>query len=226
MEKRWNQFEKRTSDCYADMITKSGDIELWNETFEVLLDIIKQEREEDPEYAKELYELDESTDYDYDVEGWLEDYMDELGTRGYLEKLISVCETLLGLFQWKEVSPSEYRLQIAWALRNGKELEKAKEFCEKWYQEDSGDVMAQAALILVCIDRGDFETAAGLAERHLKEHETCTAENEILFLAADTLYTATGDKKAGKRIKKAIKEFEKEMQEFLDVMEDAEPLEF
>ena len=60
----------------------------------------------------------------------------------------------------------------------------------------------------------------------MKEHETCTAENEILFLAADTLYTATGDKKAGKRIKKAIKEFEKEMQEFLDVMEDAEPLEF
>ena len=58
MEKRWNQFEKGTSDCYTDMITKSGDIELWNETFEVLLDIIKQEREEDPEYAKELYELE------------------------------------------------------------------------------------------------------------------------------------------------------------------------
>ena len=47
----------------------------------------------------ELYQLDEETDYAYDIQGWLEDYLDDLDMRESKEKLLEVCDELIGMFR-------------------------------------------------------------------------------------------------------------------------------
>ncbi|MCI8789202.1 MAG: hypothetical protein HFH92_08860 [Lachnospiraceae bacterium] len=57
----------------------------------------------------ELYQLDEETDYAYDIQGWLEDYLDDLDMRESKEKLLEVCDELIGMFRWEEEKPSDIR---------------------------------------------------------------------------------------------------------------------
>ena len=53
----------------------------WNRCFKLLTEIISDGRAQDPDFAKELYLLDDGTDYAHDLQGWLEDYLDELDIR-------------------------------------------------------------------------------------------------------------------------------------------------
>ena len=46
-----------------------------------MTEIISDGRAQDPDFAKELYLLDDGTDYVHDLQGWLEDYLDELDIR-------------------------------------------------------------------------------------------------------------------------------------------------
>ncbi len=53
------------------------DINDWNDCFDVLIQIIENERESNPDFGRELDLLDDETDYRHDVQGWIEDYLDE-----------------------------------------------------------------------------------------------------------------------------------------------------
>lgn len=98
LNKLWKKFDRLTEECYADLEFEKTDISKWNECFNILLEIISDGRQVNPDFARELYMLDEETDYCYDVQGWIEDYMDELDTCEMYEELESVCRRLLKLF--------------------------------------------------------------------------------------------------------------------------------
>ena len=66
----------------------------------------------------ELYQLDEETDYAYDIQGWLEDYLDDLDMRESKEKLLEVCDELIGMFRWEEEKPSDIRFLKSAALKS------------------------------------------------------------------------------------------------------------
>ena len=53
------------------------DINDWNDCFDVLIQIIENERESNPDFGRELDLMDDETDYRHDVQGWIEDYLDE-----------------------------------------------------------------------------------------------------------------------------------------------------
>ena len=88
MNKLWKKFDHLTQTCYSN---------------------ISNGRAEDPDFAKELYLLDDETDYSHDVQGWLEDYLDALDMYEMYPELEDVCRKLLMLFEWKEDYPSEIR---------------------------------------------------------------------------------------------------------------------
>ena len=147
MNKLWKKFDHLTEICYSNMAHGISDINSWNTSFDLLQEIISNGRAEDPDFAKELYLLDDETDYSHDVQGWLEDYLDELDVHEMYPELESVCRKLLRLFEWKEDYPSDIRFLMASALGNQGRTEEARKYCEDLDADEQDNPLAAAALI-------------------------------------------------------------------------------
>lgn len=226
MKKLWKKFDILTERCYSNMIGAGEEFQVWNEAFEVLLDIISAGREKNPDYAKELMDLDDSTDFSHDIEGWLEDYLDELEMRNQHDKLQKVCDKLLHLFSWVEDSPSDIRFRISSSLRAQEKTQEALDFCEKWYQEETDNLTAATALIYARLSVKDWKGAEELVEKYISEDTVCTEENDIVFTAASALYKANGDKKQERWVNRAIEQYDKELEAFCMGMDDEEDFDF
>ena len=121
MNRQWKKFDELAEQCYTDMIRNTADMTNWNNGFQLLTEIISDGRAENPDFAKELYLLDDETDYEHDLQGWLEDYLGELEIREMHAELEAVCRKLLKMFAWEEEYPTDIRFQMASALeRQGK----------------------------------------------------------------------------------------------------------
>lgn len=95
-------------------IRKLGNaVERWENK---VTDQVKKGRGEDPDYAKELSDLEDDTEFVHDISGWLEDYLDELDMNQQYEKLQKVCDKLLAVFAGEEDKPSEIRFLKSSAL--------------------------------------------------------------------------------------------------------------
>lgn len=220
MNKKWNKFDQLTEKCYMNMIGAEEDNNCWIQAYEVLREIITEERKKQPDFALELYQLDEDTDYQYDVQGWLQDCIDELDMREERDSLLSVINELLELFQWKESSASEFKAVKSSVLSRLGRADEAADFCKEWIREEPDNIFAIAATIYASIAIRDMEKAEALIKQHIKEDTECTEDNDILFTAASTYYQVTGNKKEQKRIDKEIKKYEKFLEDFY--MGDAE----
>lgn len=225
MKNLWEKFNTLTAECYMDMVRVNSGMEVWDACYNLLLTIISQGRETDAAFAPELYCLDEDTDYEYDVENWLEDYLDELDMADRYADLESVCRKLLTLFAWKEEDPSDLYFRISAALGSQGKKEEALAYCEEWYKQDSGNMAAAAALIYVRIGVRDWAGAEDMVKRYIADDMVCTDENEIIFVAASALYKDCKNKKAEKKINKALETYEREIEEYFMGM-DEEELEF
>lgn len=226
MKKLWKKFDELTGRCCMNMIGAGESFEVWNETFAVLLDIISLGREKNPNYAKELVDLDDDTDFEYDISGWLDDYLDELDMREKYETLLNVCDKLLELFCWKEDSPSDIRFRKASVLGAQGKKQEALEFSEAWYKAESDNMIAVTSLIYSRIGVNDLAGAERLVEKYISNDSVCDEDNDIVFTAASLLYKIKGDKKKEKRINKAIQKYEEELEEYFLGMEDYDEEDF
>ena len=105
MNRQWKKYDQLMEKCYQGMAVGETNANDWNDCFDVLIRIIENERESNPDFGKELELLDDETDYRHDVRGWLEDYLDELDMRQMYPRLEEVCRKLLKIFEWKEEYP-------------------------------------------------------------------------------------------------------------------------
>lgn len=220
MKKLWKKFDALSEKCYPDMVEMDADIEVWNKTFSVLLDIIQTGRSQDKNFAPELMDLDDSTDYKYNVIEWIEDYLIELEMREQYDKIYQVCNKLIDLFQWKEESPSDLRMQIALALNKQGKHEEALSYCENWYKEEQDNIYAATALVYARTAVKDFAGAEKIVKQYIDDDTECTEDNDILFMAAAELYDETKNKKAQKRIKQAIEKYENDIDGYLENLEN------
>lgn len=206
--RKWKEFEKLTEKCYENMAKAKEAPECWHKAYETLKEIIAEEREKQPGYAAELYLIDEDTDYCYDVQGWLEDYMDEVDMQDDNAKLLEICDELLTMFQWKEDMPSDIKMLKASALRAVGKADEAAAFCRQWLAENPDNLAAVTAGVYANMGIQDMEAAQQLITRHIHEETQCTEENDILFTAAAAFYQKTGNKKEEKRINQALEAYE------------------
>lgn len=209
--RKWKEFEKLTGKCYMALGMGETNYEIWDRAFEVLKEIIADGKGRQPEYAAELYLLDEITDYEYDVQGWLEDYLDDLDMRENKDKLLKVCDELLDMFCWEEESPADIKFLKSSALCCLGRKDEAVEFCKEWLEEDPDNLVAVSSNIYTLLEVHDMETAEKLIKQHIHEDTECGDENDILFEAAVAYYKAVGNKKEMKRLDKAREEYDKEI---------------
>ncbi len=214
-KKLWNKFDELSGRCYNNMIGTGEPFEVWDETFDILMDIISVGRDEDPNYAKELIDLEDSTDFEYDISGWLEDYLDELDMYEKYEKLEKVCDKLLKIFSWVEESPSELRFRKALVLKSQGKNQEALKFCEKWYHAEEDNILAATSLIYARLGVKDIDGAECLVKKYISEDTVCSEENDIVFIAAETLYKVSKNKKAEKQISQALKKYEEQVEAYM-----------
>lgn len=214
--KKWNKFSKLTEKCYSNMIGAEKDDSCWVQAFELLMEIVREERQTNPNYASELAMLDDITDYEYDIDGWLEDCLDEVDMRGNHEVLIKMCDELLNMFSWPGYTGSDIKIKKSATLAALGQKKESAEYCKKWMQKEPENIIAATAGVYAFIEIKAFEEAEKLVERFIPDKSKCSDENDIMFTAASTLYQITGKKKEKKVIDKAIKEYEKYLEEYFE----------
>ena len=220
MDKLWKKFDRLTQTCYSNMAQGISDIDTWNAGFDLLQEIISNGRAENPDFAKELYLLDDETDYSHDVQGWLEDYLDELDVYEIYPKLEAVCRKLLKLFTWEKEYPSEIRFLLASAMGNQGKTQEARKYCEDWEADEKDNPLAAAALIYAKIREKDYEGAEEVVRRYIAEDTECTEENDVIFTAALRLYKESGQKEMEKKIDDALEQYDKKLGEYLMGMDE------
>lgn len=225
--KKWNKFSKLTEKCYRNMIGVEKDGSCWEQAFELLMEIVREEREQNPNYVPELEMLDDATDYEYDIQGWLEDCLDEVEMRGNYKAVLNMCDNLLNMFGWPEYTGSDIRFRKAAAMAQLDQKKGAAEFCKKWIQKEPENIIAACAGVYAFIEVKAFEEAEKLVEQFILDKSQCSEENDMMFVAASTLYQVTGKKKEKKVVDKAMKEYEEYLKEYFESPEfDDEDEEF
>lgn len=224
--KKWKKFEQLTGQCYTNMITFSEDNKCWQQAFELLKEIVEEERKQKPGFAAELEKLEDDTDYAYDISGWLDDCLDEMDMREEYEILLKMCEDLLNLFGWPEYTGSDLKMRKIFALLHLGRKEEAARFFEKWIKKEPQNISAASAGIYVYIDTKEYEKAQKLIDTYILDPNECGDEEDIIFTAASKFYEKTGNKKAKKQIDKALDEYDKYLERYFEEMEDEDDDEF
>lgn len=212
--KKWKRFDKLTEKCFYTMTGMEKDRECWNHAFELFQELVNDMKSGQPNGKLELYQVDDITDFEYDVQGWLDDYLDELDMNSEFEHLLEVCDALLEMFSWEDDDSSEIKFRKVSVLGALKRNDEAAELCRQWLADEPDNISAVTASVYASFARHDMETAEKLITQHISEDTQCTDENDILFTAASTYYQAAGKKKEKKRIDQAIKAYEKFLEEY------------
>lgn len=206
--KKWKQFGKLTEQCYRNMIGAEKDSSCWEKAFELLMEIVREERQKEPNCFQEVYMLDEATDYKYDISEWLEDCLDETDMREEYEVLLGMCDTLLSLFAWPDYTGSDLKFRKSSVLEALGRNNEAVSFCCKWFEKELENIMAATAYVYALIGAKEYEAAEKLIHRFIIDESECLEENEIMFRAASKYYGAIGDKTKKKQLDKVLKEYE------------------
>lgn len=225
MDKLWRKFSDLSGECYMNMIQSDEDKSIWDDTFAVMNQIVNEGRRMNQTFASELYQLDEISEYQCDINGWLEDYLDELDMYQQYDKLQEVCLKLIDMFQWEEESPSDYRFRIVSALESQGKIAEALAYCEDWFEKEPDNLLAATALIYAKIAVKDFDAAEQLVQQYITEDTDCTDENCIIFTAAEKLYQACGNKRRAKWVSEALEKYDQEINDsFMEIGEDDEEI--
>lgn len=151
MEKnsKWNIFEDMTAKCYKT--SDNGNIikEYWYKAFDTLLEIIEEDREKCPECYGELAEIDQKTEYKYNVQGLVDDYFKKLNVIGDYDRIYKDGMRLINAFQWQKQSPVQIKMRVVNAMKRLGMNEAARRYSEEWAGQEPGDMNALFAAIIL-----------------------------------------------------------------------------
>lgn len=208
MKKLWKRFDKLQEKCMENMAGINKEYDCWAKTFAVIKEIVLRGRAVNKNFARELYLLDEETDYEHEVEGWLEDYFGELEMLGMFELIIESCDWLIANFDWEEDSPTQFYFSKYTAMSEMGKLKEAEDFCMGWLEREPENLYAASACVLAKMENEDFASAEQILDRFLGEDEVCDEETDILFVTAARFYEVVGNQEKLKRVQEILQEYE------------------
>ena len=215
-KEKWKQFSRMTGKCYENMIGADKDGSCWMKTFELLKELIHEERKDDPGFAPELESIDDVTDYSFDILGWLDDCMDEMDMRGEYETLLGICNDLLGMFSWTEYTDSDIKFRKSFFLRELGRNEEAEKYCRDWLKNEPDNIFAATACIYTFIEVKKYEEAEKLVGNFITDSTICTDDNYIILMAASKLYEALDEKDKKRKIDKALEEYDEGLESYYE----------
>lgn len=212
--KKWKKFSSLTGKCYSNMIGVEEDAGCWEQAFDLLREIVLEERQKTPGFALELEQLEEATEYEYDIEGWLEDCLDEIDMREEKVLLLKMCDNLLSLFRWPEYTGSDLKFRKTITLCELGRGSEAAKYCREWIKKEPENVTAATAGVYAFIETEEFDAAEELVKRFIPDRSRCTEENDIMFTAASKLYETTGKSKEKKQMEDALEKYDQYLEKY------------
>lgn len=216
--KKWKQFDQLSHKCYLNLMEAEKDNDCWLKAFELVKEIALVERKNHPKSALSLEALDEMTDYEYDIQGWMEDCLDEFELLDGYETLLKMCDDLLELFD----CDSDIKFRKANALCELHQTEEAIAFCENWLKQEPENITAATATVYALIAAKEYDKAETLVDQFITDKSEISDENEIMFIAASKLYEAMNQKKKKKEIDLVIEKYDEDVDDILSFLFDVD----
>ncbi len=147
---KWDNFAELTAHCYKAAEYGNTLNECWHDAFDVLMEIMDEERKADAGFARELGDLEKLTDFKYNIEGLILDYLDRLWIAGDYEKICVSGDRIIHTFDWRVESSSPIRIKVMNALIKMQKRDAAEAYCGEWIKaepEDVNAVIAKKALL-------------------------------------------------------------------------------
>lgn len=164
-------------------------------------------------------ELDESTDYEYDFEGWLQDMELELAEAGENEKRLQFCREVLQAFDWEADDDGGYKMAVGECLYALGEAKEGQEWFLSWLKREPHNEDALNGYSKCLASSGKEGEALALLEKEIGR-KACNLDNEMLFEFAAYLAGRLGQPEKEKRYQKQRDDFMKELEAAIEEADD------
>lgn len=220
--RNWKKFGRLTEECYANMIGASSDWHCWIKAFDQFKESILEERQTDPGFAPDIYTADDVTDFEYDIQGWLEDCLDTVDMKKEYGLLLKLCDDLIGLFDGEDDASSDVRFRKVSALVSLGRNDEAAQYCRKWIMKEPENIAAAVAGVYALISTAEYDDAEKLILGFIPEGTECDEETFPMFAAALKFYNATGDNKNAKKVDEALEEYDRQLGDWINDTDSAD----
>lgn len=179
----WDQWDELVQRGYEVQNTEDYDtlVKSWWEAWKIFQDIL-----EETEGKCSVSDLMEDQDYQYPIDGWLQDLEMELGNAGEHEKRFAFCQSVLEMMDWTYDDDSSYRSAIGEELYASGKAEEGKAWFETWLKEEPHNECAWSAFSW-CVQEQEGEEKAYQLIRNQVIGTSCTIYNSLLFERAKPL---------------------------------------
>lgn len=190
-------------------------IEPWEKAWEIV-----KEKVRNAEMPLEIYEVDEATDYEYNLEEWISEMTDSYRRMGEDDRCISFCKEVIDTFAWRQFPPSEFKNCIGNCLMELGRLEESDAWYEAWLEEGR-EPDAVTACTGYWMARREYRRAEELLDHILKECEGGNDYDGFYAIGAEYCRQIGQEKKAGE-FDRMQEEYEERMKEYETEYEDWE----
>lgn len=203
----WDELAQKGYESFEEHEDSEG-LRLWQEAQGILESIMIQ-------FPKtvSLYDLMESQDYIYPIDGWLQDYEMELGNAGKYRERIAFCQKILELFDWKGEDDSCFQCGIGESLFQEGKIGEAYEYYENWLTDNPKNVNGINSFSWILFENGDAEKAYELV-RKATWGVSCYMDNSILFTRARQLADYVGKEAESKWYQQQLEKLENSMEKW------------
>lgn len=175
----WEEIARLMQEGYEALHSKARQYSVmtdrWLKAWEILKKLING-----AEMPLGISDLDEATDYEYGLEGWLQDMVMELGNAGEHEKRLRFCREVIELFSWQYEDNGGYKLAVAESLYALDHKAEVDVYLNEWLAQEPRNADAINAKS-VCLEAdGKDEEAYDWLEQEIGD-QSCTLDNDILF---------------------------------------------
>ena len=175
-------------------------------------------RAENAGMPMDIFEVDEVTDYEYDLGEWIEDMMLSYQRMGKHEKCIRFCREVLETFSWKNASPAMFKRCIGECLLALGKTEEGDQWYEDWLGSE-WDPDAAIAGTFYWMARRNYGKAEQILDRILEESEG-TADYDGFYRSAAVFYRQMGKEKKAEAFDRMEEEYAERLKKMENDFED------
>lgn len=202
MQTLWLDFEKIARQCREEASSQDSN-DSWTRAYGIVKEITKKISERKNCQKIGLSDLDDDSDYQFDMAEWMREYLDFLLNIKNNKGAEMICQDILWTFSWEIDSSDPFRSYYVKILMLEEKYENACKFCKGWCEMDPDSSSAIAAYIDVLTQCKNFDDAENLIKDYTKNMK-CNMQNKKIYLAAADFYEKTGNEKKKAEYKEAV----------------------
>lgn len=212
----WDQISQLIEKGYGAMERENypAMTDNWLRAWEIVKELVKN-----ADIKPSVSDLDEATDYEYDLMAWLEDMEMELYSAGEHEKRLRFCREILELLDWEYDDYGGYKMAIGESLYALGQADEGEVYFKEWMEEEPHNVDAINGFSMCLTAHGEAQRAYDMLKEEIGE-DSCNWDNSILYVRLIEAAGRLGFDAEKEEYQKKYDMFEKETEALSENSED------